>query len=160
MNLKRPFTATARFLATFMPTLWAGVTIGAGFVAVPAVFAGLEAEKPAAYAATARIFERLATAEWIAVAVLIIALAALRARRWRMVAMAVLLVLLVLQAAWLRPELIARAATLATGGTVPPSSAHAIFASLETLKLALLAWLAYASGRTQQPAPSKRQSSA
>lgn len=153
MNLPHALASAARFFAAFTPAVWAGVTVGAGFVAVPAVFAGLDANKPAAYAATAQIFARLAMAEWIAAAVIILALTALRAPRWRTVVMAIVLALLVLQAAWLRPELIARASTLAVGGTVPSSPAHAIFASLETLKLALLAWLAYAGGRGRNPPP-------
>ena len=147
----------ARGLACLTPAVWAGVTIGAGFVAVPAIFAVDAADKPQAYAAAARVFERLATAEWLAAAVLLAALALLRFPRKRGLAVLATLAILAFQATWLRPELIARAEMLAAGASVQPSPAHGVFATLETVKLLLLLGLAYASSRADK---SQNQSSA
>lgn len=132
-------------LATAVPALWAGMILGAGFIAVPAIFAVPPAAKPVAYSAAARVFERLAMAEWIFAGLLALCFAVLSFPPRRKVAAATLLALLVTQAIWLRPELIERANLLAAGATVAPSSAHAIYAALELCKLAWLAGLAYAA---------------
>ena len=53
-----------------------------------------------------------------------------------------LLALLVLaQGAWLIPELAARTDIILAGGEPPPSYAHAIYSSLELLKIGLLLFL-------------------
>jgi hypothetical protein len=108
----------AGMITTLAPALWAGLVLGAGFVAVHAVFAGLEFAKPFAYAA-ARVFQSLPTAEW-------------------------LFALMGAQAIWLRPELLARANIMASGGQLEASAAHAIYSALEMCKLAWLSGLAYA----------------
>ena len=136
----------AGMIATAAPALWAGMILGAGFIAVPAVFDLPPAGKPVAYAAAARIFERLAMAEWLIAGLLLLALAGLRFPRQRTIAAIMLAALLAAQAIWLRPDLLARADILAHGGIVEPSPAHAIYAGLEFCKLAWLAGLAYAGG--------------
>lgn len=134
----------AAVAAAVAPALWAGMILGAGFLAVPAVFAGHAVAKPFAYAAAARIFERLALAEICFAAILAVALALLRFPRKRTIAGVMLLALLAVQAIWLRPELLARAEILAGAGAVEPSPAHAINAFLELCKLAWLVGLAFA----------------
>lgn len=135
----------ARLVAGLAPMLWAGLILGAGFIAVPAIFAGQEAGKPFAYAAAARVFDRLAAAEFAFAAMLAAALAFQRFPKKRTIAVVMLLALVAAQAIALRPELIARAEILAAGGSVRPSPAHAIYAGLELLKLAWLAGLAFAN---------------
>lgn len=134
-------------VAAIVPALWAGLIVGAGFLAVPAVFAVEPAAKPFAYGAAARVFDRLATGEWIAALVLILALAPLGLPRLRTIALIVVVVLLAFQATWLRPELAERAAALAAGREVASSPAHAIYATLELFKLAWLLALAYGGWR-------------
>ena len=130
--------------ATLAPALWAGLILGAGFVAVPAVFAGPEFAKPFAYAAAARVFQSLATAEWLFAMLLAVSLFALRFPRKRTIAVIMLFALMGAQAIWLRPELLARANIMASGGQLEASAAHAIYAALEMCKLAWLSGLAYA----------------
>ena len=132
--------------ATLAPALWAGMILGAGFIAVPAIFDVNLAWKPFAYGAAARVFERLGEAEWAFAAILIMALATQQFPKRRTIAALMLFLLTATQAIWLRPELAERAAILAAGGSVEPSPAHAIYAGLELLKLAWLAGLAYAGG--------------
>ena len=131
-------------VSTLIPALWAGLILGAGFIAVPAIFAVSEAEKPFAYAAAARVFVNLSQAEWIFAVLLAGSLVALRLPRQRTIAVVTLYALLAAQAIWLRPELLVRAEILASGGSVEPSAAHAVYAGLELCKLAWLAGLAYA----------------
>lgn len=140
-------TRIAAMTASLAPGLWAGMIMGAGFIAVPAIFDLPPAGKPVAYAAAARVFERLGTAEWGFAAVLVLSLLALGLPKKRTVAAVMLLALVAVQAIWLRPELVGRASILAAGGTVEPSPAHAIYAGLELIKLAWLSGLAYAGGR-------------
>lgn len=134
----------ASMAAAVAPALWAGMILGGGFLAVPAIFAGPEAARPFAYAAAARVFERLALAEICFAVILAVALALLRFPRKRAIAGLMLIVLLAVQAIWLRPELLARADILAGGGAIEPSPAHAINAFLELCKLAWLIGLAFA----------------
>ncbi len=134
----------ASMAAAVAPALWAGMILGAGFLAVPAVFAGSDLARPFAYAAAARVFERLALAEVCFAVILAAALALLRFPRKRTIAGVMLLALLAVQAVWLRPDLLARAEILAGGGFVEPSPAHAINAFLELCKLAWLVGLAFA----------------
>lgn len=136
----------AGMVATAVPALWAGMILGAGFIAVPAIFAVPPDAKPFAYLAASRVFERLAMAEWMFAILLVLALAALRFPRQRTIACLTLLALVAAQAIWLRPDLIGRALILAGGGEVEPSSAHAVYAGLELCKLAWLSGLAYAGG--------------
>lgn len=136
----------AGMVATAAPGLWSGMILGAGFIAVPAIFAVPPYAKPVAYGAAARVFERLAVAEWTFAVLLALALAILKFPRKRTTAAVMLLALMAVQAVWLRPDLIARAAILAGGGVVEPSPAHAIYAGLELCKLAWLMGLAYAGG--------------
>jgi hypothetical protein len=56
------------------------------------------------------------------------------------------LILIVLaQGAWLIPELAARTDIVMTGGELPPSSAHAIYSSLELIKIGILIFLGFSS---------------
>ena len=77
-----------------IPALWIGLIIGAGFLAVPAIFAGDEAGHPFAYTAAARVFERLAFAEWGLAALTVIALVTLKSPKRRTVAAAMLIAIL------------------------------------------------------------------
>ena len=131
-----------------IPALWIGLVIGAGFLAVPAIFAGDEAGRPFAYTAAARVFERLAFAEWGLAALTVIALVTLKSPKRRTVAAAMLIAILAVQAIWLQPELAERAYALSVGRDVPPYPAHAIYAGLEICKLAWLIGLAVAGWRS------------
>mgnify|MGYP007125036169 FL=1 len=128
-----------------LPLIWAGCLVGAGFIAVPAVFAGPEAGRLFAYAAAARVFERLALGEQAAALLLLLPLLALGLPRWRSMLFGALAVALILQAVWLRPELLERTAILTAGGAVAPSPAHAVNSVLELAKLGSLGWIAWAS---------------
>ena len=148
MNIVRDLPGV---ITTLIPALWAGLILGAGFIAVPAIFAVSDADKPFAYGAAARVFTNLAQAEWIFAILLAGSLAALRFPRQRTVAVVMLFALMAAQAIWLRPDLLLRAEILSMGGEVEPSAAHAVYAGLELCKLAWLAGLAYAGRALTKP---------
>lgn len=144
----RRTAVVAHAASTLLPVLWIGLIAGAGFIAVPAIFAGDEAGRIYAYTAGARVFERLAIAEWTIAALLLLSLTVLRHPKRRTVAVAMLIAILAAQAVWLQPELAERAYALSVGREVPPSPAHAIYASLELCKFAWAAGLAIAGWRS------------
>jgi hypothetical protein len=49
------------------------------------------------------------------------------------------------QGVWLIPELAARTDLIMTGGEPPPSYAHAIYSSLELIKIGLLLFLGFSA---------------
>ena len=146
-NAMRLAANVANAASITAPALWIGLIIGGGFLAVPAIFAGDEAARPYAFTAAARVFERLAFAEWGGAAILVIALAVLKSPERRTVAAAMLIAILAAQVIWLQPELAERAYALSVGRDVPPSPAHAIYAGLEICKLAWLTGIAVAGWR-------------
>lgn len=144
----RQAALVAHAASTLLPALWIGLIVGAGFLAVPAIFAGDEAGRPYAYTAAARVFERLAIAEWVIAALLMLALTIMRQPKRRTVAAAMLIAILVAQAVWLQPELAERAYGLSVGRDMPPSPAHGIYAGLELCKIAWAIGLAIAGWRS------------
>lgn len=143
----RIISETASAASILLPAIWIGLNVGAGFLAILAIFAGDDPERRFAYTAAARVFERLAFAEWGLVALMIIALAVLKNPKRHTVAAAMLIAILGVQALWLQPELAERAYALSAGRDVPPSPAHAIYAGLEICKLACLIGLAVTGWR-------------
>ncbi len=153
---RRIISETASAASILLPAIWIGLIVGAGFLAVPAIFAGDDAGHPFAYTASARVFERLDFAEWGIAALMVIALAILKNPKRRTIAAAMLIAILAVQAFSLQPELAERAYALSVGQDVPPSTAHAIYAGLEICKLAWLiglavdGWLAFSGARSLQ----------
>ncbi|NNF40750.1 MAG: hypothetical protein HKN64_05175, partial [Woeseiaceae bacterium] len=58
---------------------------------------------------------------------------------------AVLTLIVLAQGVWLIPELAARTALIIAGSEPPPSYAHAIYSSLELLKIGLLLFFGFST---------------
>lgn len=83
------------------------------------------------------------------VLLLIVVRAAGLTRRWWAVC-AILALIVLAQGAWLIPELAARTDIIMAGGEPPPSYAHAIYSSLELIKIGLLLFLGFSALTEQQ----------
>jgi hypothetical protein len=91
------------------------------------------------------VFAALNKAELLALVLLLI-IVRVSGRSRELWAWCGILILIVLaQGAWLIPELAARTDIIMAGGELPPSAAHAIYSSLELVKIGLLLFLGFSS---------------
>ncbi len=117
---------------------WFGMTAGVSLLATPVKFSAPLITRPVALDVGAVTFAALNKAEFVALVLLLIVVRVSgRAAQWWAVC-GVLTLILVAQSAWLLPELTARAGMVASGIELPPSIAHATYATLEIAKLMLL----------------------
>lgn len=125
--------------------LWVGLSIGVSMIATPVRFTASTITRPVALDVGRVVFAALNKAELVALVLfLIIVRVSGAARRWW--AVAALLTLIVLaQGAWLIPELAARTDIIIAGGEPPPSYAHAIYSSLELIKIGLLLFCGFST---------------
>jgi len=107
---------------------WIGINLGVGLVATPARFA------------TPGLSRELA----LLVGLLVLIRTSGLARRYILFGAALALIVII-QSAWLLPELAARSDMVVTGETPPESAVHAIYGTLEIIKLGLLLWLGVAA---------------
>lgn len=129
--------------------LWAGITIGISMLATPVRFTATSITRSVALDVGRVVFAALNKAELVALIVLMIVVrVGGRTRDW-WGWLSVLTLIVIAQGAWLIPELSARTDMIMAGTTPPPSAAHAIYSSLELLKIGLLlflGWKTVASG--------------
>lgn len=124
---------------------WVGLTVGVSMLATPVRFTAASITRPVALDVGRVVFAALNKAELIAVVLLLIIVRVSgRSRELWPWCVALLLVVLA-QGVWLIPELSARTDIVLAGGTLPPSHAHAMYASLELLKIGLLLALGFRS---------------
>ncbi len=120
---------------------WLGMTVGVSMIATPVRFSAGSITRPIALDVGRVVFAALNKAELLAL-VLLLVVVRVSDRTRELWAWCSLLALLVLaQGAWLIPELAARTDIILAGGEPPPSYAHAIYSSLELLKIGLLLFL-------------------
>lgn len=125
--------------------MWAGVTVGVSLLATPARFSAATITRPVALDVGRVVFAALNKAELLALVLLLIVLrAAGLTRRWWAVG-AMLTLVVMAQGIWLIPELASRTDIIIAGGEPPPSPAHAIYASLEFVKIGLLVYCGFAA---------------
>ena len=124
---------------------WAGMTIGISMIATPVRFTAISITRPVALDVGRVVFAALNKAELLALVLLLI-IVRVSGRSRELWAWCGILILIVLaQGAWLIPELAARTDIIMAGGELPPSSAHAIYSSLELVKIGLLLFLGLSS---------------
>jgi hypothetical protein len=125
--------------------LWAGLSIGVSMIATPVRFTASTITRPVALDVGRVVFAALNKAELAALVLLLIVVRVSgTARRWW--AVGALLTLIVLaQGVWLIPELAARTEIIIAGGEPPPSYAHAIYSSLELIKIGLLLYCGFST---------------
>jgi hypothetical protein len=125
--------------------MWAGMTVGISMIATPVRFTAVSISRPVALDVGRVVFAALNKAELLALVLLLI-IVRVSGRSRELWAWSGILILIVLaQGAWLIPELAARTDIIMAGGELPPSSAHAIYSSLELVKIGLLLFLGFSS---------------
>jgi hypothetical protein len=127
--------------------LWAGMTLGVAFIAVPAQFAAEGLSRPLGIDITRHVFARLGQVELgLAAATLVLALL-LRPGRLLWALLALLWLIVALQSFWLLPVLDARADQLLQSQEPPPGPWHGLFVASEVSKLGALLCTAWAASR-------------
>ena len=125
--------------------LWVGLTVGVSMIATPVRFTASTITRPVALDVGRVVFAALNKAELAALVIFLIILRVSgMAQRWWAVGAALTLIVLA-QGAWLIPELASRTDIIIAGGTPPPSYAHAIYASLELVKIGLLLFCGFST---------------
>lgn len=125
--------------------LWVGLSVGVTMIATPVRFTAATITRPVALDVGRVVFAALNKAELVAlVLLLIIVRVAGLTRKWWSVC-AVLTLIVLAQGVWLIPELAARTALIIAGSEPPPSYAHAIYSTLELLKIGLLLFFGFST---------------
>ncbi len=125
--------------------LWMGITVGISMIATPVRFTAPSITRPVALDVGRVVFTALNKAELAALVLLLIVVrVGGLARQWWAVA-SILALIVLAQGVWLIPELAARTDIIIAGGEPPPSYAHAIYSSLELLKIGLLMFLGFSA---------------
>lgn len=125
--------------------VWVGITVGISMIATPVRFTATTITRPIALDVGRVVFEALNKAELVALVLLLVVVRASgAAKRWWAIC-AVLALIVLAQGAWLIPELAARTDVIIAGGEPAPSYAHAVYSSLELIKIGLLLYLGFAT---------------
>ena len=123
--------------------LWIGMSVGIAGIETPVRFATVS--RPQALDIGRHVFAAYNNVELgaLVVLLLIVRVTGAAARLWSVCALLALIV--IAQTAWLTPELAERTQMVIDGREPPQSYAHAIYSSLELLKMAVLAYLGFSS---------------
>lgn len=136
MSARRLFTAFQN--PAWLCFCWFGIAAGAGLLATVARFQAGSITRPVALDVGREVFGLLNKVELVMLIVFLVLIRVTgQARQYLFVGGALALIVMV-QSAWLLPELSARTDIILAGGTPPESMAHALYSSLELLKLGLL----------------------
>ncbi len=146
-------TVMQRFRNTLMNPawvcfLWVGMTIGVSLLATPVRFTAETITRPIALDVGRVVFAALNKAELAALVILLIVIRASGqvAKYWAFAGILALIV--IAQSQWLTPELAERTQMIINGVEPPASYAHAIYSSLELIKIGLLFFLGFSSLRS------------
>ena len=125
--------------------LWVGITIGVSMIATPVRFTAATITRPIALDVGRVVFAALNKAELVALVILLIVVrtSGRAAKLWAFCG--VLALIVIAQSAWLTPELAERTQMIINGVEPPRSYAHAIYSSLELIKIGLLMYLGFSS---------------
>jgi hypothetical protein len=125
--------------------LWVGMTIGVSMIATPVRFTATTITREIALDVGRVVFVALNKAELVALIILLVVIrvSGRTAKYWGFAA--VLALIVIAQSQWLTPELAARTDMIINGVEPPASYAHAIYSSLELIKIGLLLYLGFSS---------------
>lgn len=125
--------------------LWVGITVGVSMIATPVRFTATSITRPIALDVGRVVFAALNKVELVALAILliIVRVAGVTQKWWA--ACAFLTFIILAQGVWLIPELAARTDIIMAGGEPPPSYAHAVYSSLELVKVGLLLYFGFSA---------------
>ncbi len=125
--------------------IWVGLTVGISMLATPVRFTAASITRPVALDVGRVVFAALNKAELVALVLLLIVVrVAGLARRWWALCGGLVLIVMA-QGLWLIPELSARTDIVIAGGEPPASYAHAIYSSLELVKIGLLLYCGFST---------------
>jgi hypothetical protein len=118
---------------------WLGITVGISLIATTARFSAESITRATALEVSRVVFAALNQAELVTL-VLLLVIVRVSGRSRDLWAWCAALILIVLaQGVWLIPELSARTDIILAGGDPPASYVHAIYSTLELVKIAVLA---------------------
>ncbi len=125
--------------------LWVGITIGVSMIATPVRFTAETITRPIALDVGRVVFAALNKAEVLALVVLLVIVRASgrSARLWGWCGGLALIV--IAQTVWLTPELAERTQMIIDGLEPGKSYAHAIYSTLELVKIGVLFYLGFSS---------------
>lgn len=123
--------------------LWAGMSIAITMVATPARFTAESATREIALDIGRVVFAAHNKAELIALVLLLVVVRISDRASTLWPQCAGLALIVIMQVVWLMPELSARTDLVVAGDTPPKSYVHAVYSSLELVKLALLFWTGF-----------------
>lgn len=125
--------------------LWVGMVVGVSMLATPARFSAETITRPIALDVGRAVFAVLNKAELFTLIILLIVVRVSdrAAKLWLVCAALALIV--IAQSAWLTPELAARTQMIINGVEPPASYAHAMYSSMELIKIGLLLYLGFSS---------------
>lgn len=124
---------------------WVGLTVGVSMIATPVRFTAASITRPIALDVGRVVFAALNKAELLALVLLLIIVRVSGRSRELWAWCAILILIVLAQGAWLIPELAARTDIIMSGGEPPSSYAHAIYSTLELVKIGLLLFLGFSS---------------
>lgn len=120
---------------------WVGMTVGVTLIATPVRFTAGSITRPVALDVGRVVFSALNKAELLALVLLLVVVRVSGRSASLWASSAVLALIVLAQGTWLIPELAARTDIILAGGEPPPSSAHAIYSTLELIKIGLLLYV-------------------
>jgi len=125
--------------------LWVGMSVGISIIATPARFGAMTITREIALDVSRDVFAALNKVELAALVIMliIVRVSGQAAKFWGLCSAIALIV--IAQAVWLIPELSARTDLIIDGVVPPKSYVHAIYSSLELLKIGLLLLLGFTS---------------
>lgn len=125
--------------------LWVGMVVGVSMLATPARFGAETITRPIALDVGRVVFAVLNKAELLALVILLIVVrvSGRAAKLWLVCGALALIV--IAQSVWLTPELAARTEMIISGVEPPASYAHAMYSSMELIKIGLLLYLGFSS---------------
>jgi hypothetical protein len=125
--------------------VWVGMTIGISMIATPIRFTAQTVTRPIALDVGRVVFAALNKAELLALVILLIVvrISGRATKLWGFCA--VLALIVIAQSIWLIPDLAERTQMIIDGIEPQKSYAHAIYSSLELLKIGLLLFLGFSS---------------
>ena len=120
---------------------WLGMVIGVSMIATPMRFAAETITRPVALDVGRVVFAAFKKGEVLALLVLLAVVRFAGSSHVLWAWCAVLTLIVLAQGVWLIPELAARTDLILAGAEPPASPAHAIYASLELAKMAILLFI-------------------
>ncbi len=131
--------------------LWIGISVGVSMIATPVRFTAETITRPIALDVGRVVFAALNKVELAALVILLIIVRVSGKARKYWGLCGALALIVIAQSVWLMPELAERTQMIINGVEPPKSYAHAIYSSLELIKIGLLFFVGFSSLAPERP---------